>query len=40
MERFILKRASVELHGVDSGGVLPAVLLLHGLAGRSGEWSP
>lgn len=40
MERFILKRAGVELHGVDSGGVLPAVLLLHGLAGRSGEWSP
>ncbi|MCV7653181.1 alpha/beta hydrolase [Micrococcus luteus] len=40
MERFTVTHAGVELHGVDSGGALPAVLLLHGLAGRSGEWSP
>lgn len=40
MERFTVTHAGVELHGVDSGRALPAVLLLHGLAGRSGEWSP
>lgn len=39
MRTFPLNADGVDLHVLDSGGDLPVVLLLHGLAGHAGEWT-
>ena len=38
MKRFAFARDGVRLAGTDTGGAGPPVVLLHGLAGFTGEW--